>query len=275
MPEERMQIRFDSSELLRSEFQKNIMNRGIFVPTEAQFAVRQRVIVDIVLDYVEAGGPALSLDGEVVHRIGPEMAASGAVPGVAIQFEASAQDLADAFAPLLEQKSMAALSADAHGKGRREARRDSVRVPVRIMPASSPPFEATSRDLSAGGILLSMRDVVLPVGEVVRVCLWHPSGDPSIEIDGKVIRQIKNKAGRIAAVAVAFDRYQAADPHVCEVIDALRHAGHRSRLGAISGSIADHGFANLLQMFASSAPCGTLIVDRDGEQGWVAFADGS
>ncbi len=159
-------------------------------------------------------------------------------------------------------------------RDRRGAHREAVRVPVRIMPAMSPPFEATSRDLSASGILLTVKTVPLPVGEVVRTCLWHPSGEPSIEIDGQVVREIKNKSGRIAAVAIAFDRHQAADPPTRDLIDEVRHAGHRSRLGGISGSIVDLGLANMLQMFDSSAPLGTIVVDRDGEQGWIAFAQG-
>jgi hypothetical protein len=58
------------------------------------------------------------------------------------------------------------------------------------------------------------------------------------------------------------------------VLEALRQAGHRSQLGGISGSLADLGLANLLQMFGSSAPQGTLVVECDGEQGWIAFANG-
>ncbi len=272
---ERIQIRFDSSESLRAEFEKNITNAGIFIPTEAQFEIRQRVVVDIVLGFAGAWDASLSLDGEVVHCIGPEMAASGAVPGVAVQFEASTLNLAELFAPLLGEKKLPASGADTQGEGRRGAARESARVSVRVIPASSPPFEATSRNLSSTGILLSMRDDVLSVGEVVRVCLSHPSGDPSVEVDGRVVRQIKNKTGRIAAVAVVFDENQAAIPHVFEVINALCHVAQRGRLGGISGSIADVGFASLLQLFGGSAPCGTLVVDRDGEQGWVAFADES
>jgi len=275
MATERMQIRFDSPESLRGEFEKNIANCGIFVPTEAQFKIRQRVVVDIVLGYTEAGAGSLSLEGEVVHRIGREMAASGAVPGVAVQFEAAPLRVAELFAPLLGQSEAPVPGADTQGKARRGARREPVRVPVRVMPASTPPFETTSRDLSSKGILFSMCDAALPIGEDVRVWLSHPSGDSSIEVDGQVARQVKNQTGRVAAVAVAFDENQAADPHVCEVIEALCHAAHRSRLGGIGGQIADLGLANLLQMFGSSAPRGTLVVDRDGEQGWIAFADQS
>lgn len=266
-------MRFDSPESLRSEFEKNIANRGVFVATSDPFEVRASILVEIVLEYVSKDAPALTLEGEVVHVLPPEMAASGAEPGVAVQFEASASSLRERFEPLLGAE-VPAPPDEPEVEGRRMAKRGAVRVPVRVMPCSGPPFEATSRDLSASGILISMKHDALPVGEIVRVCLWHPTGDPSVEIDGKVVRQVPNRRGRIAAVAVAFDRNQAADPRVAEVIEALREAGHRSRLGGISGSLADLGLANMLQMFGSSAPEGTLVVEHDGEQGWVAFAQG-
>ena len=298
LPEDSVQIRFASPNALRDEFEKNISNRGIFIATELEFEVRQAIDVEVCLDYagddpsIDVGHAALSLRGEVVHCIPPEMAASGATPGVAIQFDDGAAELKAAFDPLLAvslpegidvpaesvedsdataKESVAAPGQD--GRDRREAKREAVRVPVRIMPTMSPPFEATSRDLSSSGILLTVRSVELPIGEVVRTCLWHPSGESSVEIDGCVVREIKNKNGRIAAVAIAFDRSQAADPQTREVLEALRHAGHRSRLGGISGSIVDLGLANMLQMFGSSAPQGTLVVECDGEQGWIAFAD--
>ena len=292
MSQDSIQIRFTSPNELREEFEKNIANRGIFISSELAFEVRQALDVEIVLDYAtDSSGVALSLHGEVVHCIPPEMTASGATPGVAVQFDESASELRTAFEPLLAVSSVAdsdsvsdcavvvdgdesasSAGTDAIGAERRSAKRGAVRVPVRIMPTMSPPFEATSRDLSATGILLSVKEIALPVGEIVRTCLWHPSGEPSVEIDGQVVREIKNKSGRIAAVAIAFDRSQAADSKTADVIEALRHAGHRSRLGGISGSIVDLGLANMLQMFGSSAPEGTLVVERDGEQGWIAFA---
>ncbi len=269
-----IQMRFESPAALREEFEKNISNRGIFIASEGSFEVRKAIDVEIVLSYIDDSEVAISLLGEVVHCIPVEMAASGAVPGVAVQFDDSAKDLAEAFEPLLGQAPAPIPEKDRKGPQRRGSKRGAVRVPVRIMPAMSPPFEATSRDLSGTGVLLSIRETPLPIGEIVRTCLWHPSGDPSVEVDGQVVREVRNRDGQIAAVAIAFDRTQAADPRVVEVIDALRQAGHRSRLGGISGSIVDLGLASLLQMFGGSAPQGTVVVDRDGEQGWIAFAEG-
>ncbi len=277
---ERLHVRFESPEALRSEFDKNIANRGLFVATEEPYAVRQPVAVEIELVYLEGAGGAdcpggvIELEGEVVHCVPPEMVSSGVVPGVALQLEDSAQALRERFTPLLGKRAVREADADREGAQRRSARRNAVRVPVRVMPSMSPPFEATSRDLSATGILLSLREDGLPIDEIVRICLWHPSGDPCVVIDGKVVREVQNRHGRVAAVAVAFDRTQAADPRVRSVIDALREAGLRSQLGGISGSLADLGLANLLQMFGTSAPQGTLVVESDGEQGCIAFAEG-
>lgn len=277
-PNDRLNIRFDSPEQLRSEFEKNIANGGIFVPTEADHSVRQPIVVEIELDYVDAAGGSISLEGEIVHRIPPEMAQSGAVPGVAVQFAATAKVLRERFEPLLGAEiRVAPPDIDEVEDGTDQvvrAKRRAVRVPIRVMPESSPPFESTSRDLSATGVLISVGEIVLPKGEIVRTCLWHPNGESSIEIDGVVVREVRNKEGRIAAVAIAFDRTQAAEPRVAELITELSQAGLRNKLGGISGSIADLGLANLLQMFGSSAPQGTVVCEADQEQGWVAFADG-
>ena len=272
--EDTLQVRFESPEALRREFEKNISNRGLFVASDASFEIRQPVIVEIVLEYVDASNPSLALEGEVVHCVPAEMAGSGATPGVAVQLDATAAALRERFEGLIGQQTVAAVDVDQEGAKRRGSKRGAVRVPVRVMPGMSPPFETTSRDLSGTGILLTMKQDVLPVGEIVRICLWHPSGEPSVEIDGKVVRQVQNRNGRVAAAAIAFDRNQAAEPRTREVVDALREAGHRSQLGGISGSLSDLGLANMLQMFGSSAPQGTLVVEYEGEQGWIAFADG-
>jgi len=277
---ERLHVQFDSPEALRGEFEKNIANRGLFVVTAEPYAVRQPVAVEIELVYLEGAGGAdcpggvLELDGEVVHRIPPEMAGNGVVAGVAIQLDDSAQALRERFTPLLGKRTVREVDEDRDGARRRSARRNAVRVPVRVMPSTREPFEATSRDLSRTGILLSLRDERLSVGETVRICLWHPSGEPSVVIDGVVAREVRNRSGRVAAAAVAFDRSQLGDPDVRSVIDALREAGLRSQLGGIRGSLADLGLANLLQMFGTSAPQGTIVVEHDGEQGCIAFAEG-
>lgn len=115
MADDTLTVRFASPDALRDEFEKNIANRGVFVETEASFEVRQEISVEVVLDYgpeAGTGAPALVLDGEVVHVLPPEMAASGAKPGVAVQLEASASALRERFEPLLGQEASESASPD-------------------------------------------------------------------------------------------------------------------------------------------------------------------
>ncbi len=268
-----LQMRFETSAALRAEFEKNIANRGIFVATEAEFEVRQTVEVEVVLAYVGAPSSPVVLQGEVVHRVSPAMARNGGRSGVAIQFENTVAELRARFEPLMGDEPLPDPDLDQAGERRRSSRREAVRVPIRVEPAKRKAFSTTSRDLSATGVLLSIGEEGLAVGEVVRIGLLHPAGDASVEIDGRVVREVKDKRGKPAALAVAFDRNQAAKPRTRELIEALRHASHQGRLGGISGSIVDLGLPNMLQMFGSSAPQGTVVVEREGEQGWIAFAD--
>lgn len=266
-------MRFETPAALRAEFEKNISNRGMFVATEAEFEIRQTVEVEIVLAYSATPTEHVVLRAEVVHRVSPLTARSGGRAGVAVQFEETVAELRARFEPLLGAEPLPDPDADQSVEKRRSARRAPVRVPVRIRTAKRAAFSATTRDLSATGVLLSIREERLEISEVVRVGLQHPSGAPSVELAGRVVREIKNKRGQVAAVAIAFDRSQAANATARELIEALREASHQGRLGGISGSIVDLGLPNMLQMFGSSAPQGTLVVEREGEQGWIAFAD--
>jgi hypothetical protein len=266
-------MRFDSPAALRAEFEKNIANRGIFVATEAGFEIRQTVEVAIDLAYVVASSGPIVLRGEIVHRVSPEMVRGGGRAGVAVQFEETVAELKARFEPFMGEESLPDPDVDQVGERRRSARREPVRVPVRVEPEKRKPFLTTSRDLSGTGVLLSLREESLAVGEIVRIGLRHPQEDVGVQIDGRVVREVKDKRGRVAAVAVAFDRNQAARPATVDLIAALRQASHHGRLGGISGSIVDLGLPNMLQMFGSSAAQGTLVVEREGEQGWIAFAD--
>ncbi|MBK7947936.1 MAG: PilZ domain-containing protein [Deltaproteobacteria bacterium] len=268
-----LKMRFDSQAALRAEFEKNISNRGIFVATDAELEVRQIVEVEIALAYAAPGAASVVLRGEVVHRVSPEMVRGGGRAGVAIQFEETVAELKARFEPLLGDEPLPDPDVDQAGERRRSARREPVRVPIRVRVGKREPFDATSRDLSATGVLLSVREDRIAVGEIVRIGLRHPVDGTAVEIGGRVVREVKNKGGNVAAVAVAFDRKQAAEPRAGQVIEALRQASHQGRLGGISGSIVDIGLANLLQMLGSSAPQGTLVVEHAGEQGFIAFAD--
>ena len=67
-------ITFATPEDLESEYGTNIANGGIFLASEESFSLRERVCVEIGLPFCSE---RLQLQGEVVHRIPPELASSG------------------------------------------------------------------------------------------------------------------------------------------------------------------------------------------------------
>jgi Tfp pilus assembly protein PilZ len=95
-----LDVSFRTPEEFQREYATNIMNGGIFVATGTPLQVRERVSVRLKLRYARKG---ITLPGEVVHVVGPELAVTGGVQGVAVQFEVSPIELREVFRPLLPE----------------------------------------------------------------------------------------------------------------------------------------------------------------------------
>lgn len=272
MPGKRLEMHVDSLGALRAEFEKNIVNRGLFVLTEAALEVRQPIQVAIVLRYAGAPPDPVLLTGEIVHRVPPEMARRGGKPGVAVQLEESVAELRARFEPLFGGAPIPDPNVDREGEGRRSARREPVRVPIEIQVGERPAVRVTTRDLSGSGVLLSTRDHPFVVGDSVRIRMRAADGAGEARVAGRVVREVKNKSGAVAAVAIAFDAKQAADTKLKAVVERLLETSHRGRLGEVKGAIGPEGVAGLIESFSGSMPSGTLVLERDGEQGFIAFS---
>jgi Tfp pilus assembly protein PilZ len=74
-----LRIDFDSEATFRGEYVSNISNGGVFIETNAGFAVREPVRIDLALGWCDE---LISLDGEIV-RVEPGGAGRA---GVAVQF---------------------------------------------------------------------------------------------------------------------------------------------------------------------------------------------
>ncbi|MCA9511285.1 MAG: DUF4388 domain-containing protein, partial [Myxococcales bacterium] len=81
-------------------------------------------------------------------------------------------------------------------------------------------------------------------------------------------------AGAGAAVGIRFDVEPRDARTVEEFVEAVRAAEHRRRLGGITGPIAEVGIENLLQMFGTCAPRGTLRLVCGDDEGVVMFEQG-
>jgi Tfp pilus assembly protein PilZ len=261
-----LRVEFRTEDAFRREYIDNISNGGIFIATREAFEVREPVSVALVLS---ANNETIALDGEVVHCVPPELASTGASPGVAIQFALDAEQIRERFGALAPGAS-ASLGEQGFGAGRRASPRSRLRVIVQI-GIDGHWVDGRTRNISSSGVLIRLVGEPLPVGRSVQVCLTHPVTYDEIDLDGVVRRHVDTGETclgiefRISETRrVEFDRFLA----------GLRSAEHNRHLGGIRGPIADLGMERLIKMFGGAAPFGMLTVTRMEEEGVVEIDGG-
>ncbi len=265
--ERTLRISFDSPESFEREYVTNLSNAGVFVATDEAFELRESVQVEIYLDFCDQ---SVAIAGEVVHHVPPEMAARGGTPGVAVQFALLAHQVRHELAPLVQASG--SFQQEPHDSGRRSAPRVPARVPATI-DVSGGAVAAQTRNLSRSGVLVSVPGTEVPVGERVDLTLVHPTNGRSMQVGGKVVREVRN-AGEVRALGIHFEPPEAHERRFHEFVEEIQSAEHSRRLGGISGSIAELGPQNLLQMFGTSAREGTLTLVHGDLEGSVGFGGG-
>jgi Tfp pilus assembly protein PilZ len=268
-----LEISFESPEAFEHEYATNISNGGIFVATQVPFEIRQKVEVRVKLGYLRKG---IVLAGEIVHVIGPELAATGATPGVAVQLEAAATELRELFAPLVAHATRPPAPARPPSPAdRRGSPRSRARVRARVECPGCETIEGRTRDLSASGVLVSMgSSPPIGVGEPVIVTIANPDTGLEREILGKVARHVTGDGGVVRAIAIQFHVRESDRKSVEKFLRELRATQHSRYLGGIQGAIAELGLASLVQTFGLAAREGTLDVIKGAEEGFVAFENG-
>ena len=264
-----LRVEFSTEAGFRSEYLSNISNGGVFIATSESIEVRDPVVVELELGWC---GEHVQLEGEVVHRIGEEMAASGAVPGVAVQFDVPARELRERFHELIGK-----VESDerVYRSGRRAAPRTPARIRVRVQMADGAEVVCRTRDISASGLLLSVDGwEPRPIGEELGLVVAHPRSGEQMEVNAAVVRHVSSDAGEVVAMGVEFRTSSARRTEVANFVNEVRAADHGRRLDGITGPIAELGIENLLQMFGASSPRGVLTVSRGVEEGVIVFDGG-
>jgi len=263
----RLTVSFENAEAFRREYAANLVKGGVFVATADDIELREPVRVGLELRFC---GQSRVIDGEVVHRVTPELAAMGAPTGVAVQFEGSPSALRGQLEPL--RQAAGAAEPQFHDPGRRRSRRTLARVPARI-EARAGAIAGHTCDLSQTGVLVSVGDREVAVGERVRVALVHPESGECLRVGGVAVRQVRSE-GAVAAVAVEFEPRDGEESALRRFVEAVQVAEHARRIGGITGDLAELGVGNLLQMFASGAQAGTLTLRHGEREGVVGFEGG-
>jgi hypothetical protein len=122
-------------------------------------------------------------------------------------------------------------------------------------------------------VLVTVPGLGPPVGERVRVTLEHPTTGEEMAVDGRVARQIET-GGAIAAVGIEFEPAEGRRAEVERFVENVQTAEHTRRLGGIAGPISTLGAQEVLQMFGTSAPVGTLIFRQGEHEATVGFEGG-
>jgi Tfp pilus assembly protein PilZ len=257
---------FESAEAFQREYAANLVHGGVFIPTAEAVEPRERVAVELVLAF---SGDRLTMTGEVVHTVAPEMAKMGATPGVAVQFEGPGEAVGKRLAKFCAQSGPPVQQPV--DSGRRRAPRTKARVSARI-DAKDGRVAGHTRDLSRSGVLVSVPGQGVPVGERVRLSLTHPTSGESMEVDGLVVRDIRSDSG-ISGLGVAFEPGANEREDLERFVDGVQSTEHTRRLGGITGEIAEVGIQNLVQMFLGSTPTGTLTLQRGEQEGVIGFED--
>jgi len=262
-----LRVRFESTEAFQEEYAANLVHGGVFVPTDETVACRERVGVELVLAF---SGDRLTMVGEVVHQVAPEMAKMGATPGVAVQFDGSGEAVRKRLAPLCTLSGPPVeKSTDPRG---RHSPRTKARVPAKI-DGEAGQVAGHTRDLSRSGVLLSVPGEGVPIGEKVRLSLVHPTSGESMEVDGVVVRDIRAD-GAVSGLGIAFEPSEKERPDLEQFVDGVQSTEHTRRLGGITGEIAEVGVQNLVQMFMNSVPTGTLTLQQGQQEGVIGFEEG-
>jgi Tfp pilus assembly protein PilZ len=277
-----LKVAFARADAFRREYQANLANGGVFVASQEPFELREKVRVRLVLGFCRR---EIGIDGEVVHRVTPEMARLGGIAGVAVSFEEPAATIRERLGPLAEfvpepptqlrpppEKGPPAQAPPAEGRPLARAPRAPARVSARIEGAEEA-VPGHTRNLSRTGVLVSVPGRGVPVGQRVRVTLTHPTSGEAMDLEGTVVRETDGGDG-VAAVAVRFEPLEEQRPEVERFVEGLQSVEHARQLGGISGDVAEVGVPQLLQMLGSCAPAGTVTLRRGSEEAVVAFQKG-
>jgi Tfp pilus assembly protein PilZ/DNA-directed RNA polymerase subunit F len=267
-----LEVSFETSEEFGREYVSNISNGGIFVETSEALSIQEEVLVHVNLTYAQK---TVEIPGEIVHVIKPSMTSAGATPGGAVHFTLEVSAVRERFEPLLGDEPPEP-EPETGPANRRKTRRSRARVYARVYCPGSEVIEGRTRDLSIGGVLVSVEGgEPIAVGEPVKVTVSNPENGSEREIVGKVARHVEGEGGVVRALGVQFLIPESERSDVESFLSELSATEHTRHLGGIKGSIDEFGLVSLVETFGFADHEGTLDVMRGAEEGYLVFERGS
>jgi hypothetical protein len=94
-----------------------------------------------------------------------------------------------------------------------------------------------------------------------------------MEVDGLVVRDIRAD-GAVSGLGIAFEPAENERADLEHFVEGVQSTEHTRRLGGITGEIAEVGIQNLVQMFMTTMPAGTLTLQQGQHEGVIGFEGG-
>jgi hypothetical protein len=260
-------IRFDEETHFREEFECNISAGATFAATAESFQPKQAVGVTLDLAFC---GERICLPAVVVAVVEAAMAdLTDSTAGVSVRFLGSNSDLTKRLEAVTELD----LSSDASGKRveRRSRERTQSDSDI-ILTAGSETYSGTTANISYTGVLALLPMTSIPAGTKVRVELSNPMVQLDLTVDGRIIHSRRCDGGMIAhGIQLQYPAERIDE--VMAFVEFLQSFDRARRLAVLSGPIDAGGLWSVLDLFAQTAPSGTLVVTNGEEAGRIVFSE--
>ena len=258
---------FDEETGFRAEFERNISSGATFVATSESYLPQQAVGVTLDLAFC---GERICLPAVVVAVVEPTLAdLASSAAGVSVRFLGNGSDLK----ARLEAVTGLDLSTEIPRNRVERRTRERLRSDSDIVLATrSETFSGTTANISYTGVLALLPMTSIPAGTDVRIELSNPMVELDLSVDGRVIHSRRCDGGMIAhGIQLQYPAERIDE--VMAFIEFLQSFDRARRLAVVSGPIDAGGLSSILDLFAQTAPSGTLVVENGEESGRIVFSE--
>jgi Tfp pilus assembly protein PilZ len=284
----RLRLDFYSLEDFQREYQGYVEHGELFVPTHQELGLREVVDLELGLTFckrivtVQAEVRGYRNWREENRRRGVSLRLLEPSENLRLALaDATGMMFPPAKAPQAEpppepEQPQAAAPRQASGlDGARRAERSLARVTV-TAESDGISREGTTADLSHTGALLELEGEPPAVGTLLKLVMFHPTTDHTLQLRGKVVRHADMPSGEVG-LGVQFDFSQSDEEASRRFLDEVRaiDVDPKRRTETISGSIDVLGLPTLVQMFSASVNEGTITLVRGQDRGRVVFSGGT
>lgn len=166
-------------------------------------------------------------------------------------------------------------SGGGHGRDRGDERRQQSRFPTGADVVVTTPdgqFSGTTANLSYTGVLALLPRPSVPLGTAVNLRLANPLVELELSVPGKIIH-LRPCDGGVTAHGIQLQYPADRIDEVMAFIEFLQKFDRVRRNEIVSGPIDEQGVGAVLDLFANTAPAGTVDVYRGDEKGRIVFSE--